>query len=981
MKLIKVEAHGFKSFADPISLNFDGGVAGVVGPNGSGKSNINDAIKWVLGEQSSRELRGDSMEDVIFAGSKTTPAMNKAEVTLTFDNRAKTSSFDTDFVTITRVIKRGKGSEYLINGLPSRQRDIKSLAMETGIGKSSLAIISQGTVSDIAEATDEERKYIFEEAAGVSKYKHNKKESEKKLEKTEEGIEKIEIVIFELEKQLNPLRKKAEKASIYLEKSAQLKDVEIALLAYQIEQYTEKVSSLSKEIEGVEEARSDYNTRIDEIDSQIKAHNTLKSELKSRISELRHARDILKDKIKQYEIAEAQNKERQKLITQGLIQVSSSEQISSFIQRLEELKARINHDRSEEEKYKKILEAASNEETTLSTKINDLESQKKVEAQKVASIQARLDVYKEQKESGANLFKGTKTVLSNKHHFKGVRNIVSELIKVENTYAQAIETILGAALQHVVVDSSETAVNVVNFLKRNNGGRATFIPLNTIQPKFIREDHLIAIQSQKGVVGIASDLVQMEPKLDILKKYLLGNVIVAETIDFANSVAKVMDNRYMVVSLDGDVVRPGGVIVGGESAKGNNSLLNADDKIKELENLLPQIKLSMSEKTEAINKLLSDRSVQSEYKFKTSNKLSEIRQTINQNQNEYNETKQRLSSITNEEIKIKESLSQAEANMQLVKSKLSEIEIEHEAKSAAYEQLESDINTLRIKVDGLRYSLKELEKNFGTNIAENARLKMLLEQAQDRIVHHYKITFEHAKENYKLELPLDQAIDFVDNLKAEIEELGNVDIDSIELFKEVEDKYNNYTRDRDELVEAKRIIVSAIAEMDKIIVTRLTQIVHDVNEEFNNVFTTMFGGGSAHIEFTDKSDILESGISISAQPPGKSVKNLKLFSGGEKSLIAISLLFGILKARPLPLCILDEVEAALDEANVVRYAEYLQALKEKTQFLVITHRHGTMSRVDQLFGATMQKRGVTSFFTLELAQAKELVEDTQQEVQ
>ncbi|EFF41284.1 AAA family ATPase [Mycoplasmopsis alligatoris] len=975
MKLIKIEAHGFKSFADPVTLHFDGGVTGIVGPNGSGKSNINDAIKWVLGEQSSKELRGDNMADVIFAGSKTTKSLDRAEVTLTFDNREGSSSHPSEIITISRVLERGKGAnQYYINGELCRHKDIKAIAMETGIGKSSLAIISQGTVADIAESTDEQRRGIFEEAAGVSKYKFRKLDATRKLEKTTESLEKVDVLVAELEKQLVPLRKQADKAKEYLKKTEQLKDIEIAVLAHDIELYEGQYRQLTRELEGVEETKNDYTEKIEKVESKLNKSILQRDGLQKEISALMGKSKGINERLKDLEILANKENQRQELIARGEIKVSSAEQIQSLKKILEELGHKINYFIEEEKNTKQKSTDFNNQINELNNKVNELTIQINDKKHKKIKLETKLQIMVDQKESKSNLFKGTKTILENKSLFKGLHGIVGDLIKVNPEYVAAIETVLANATQHIVVENPEVAVKAVNFLKSNNSGRATFIPLKSIQPKSVRDDHMLVIQSHPGYVGIASELIDVEPKYEVLNKFLLGNIIVVEDIETANKVANILDKKYMVVTKDGDIIRVGGVIVGGSKERSQN-IIGLDEQIKEIKNLIPGFNALIKSQEDNIQDLKTKRANLYQYNAEIQKDISIIIEKRVNAQNQFTEYKNQLSSLSTEKFELDSSISRNVENIEILESQFRSISADLRAKNEIFDSLNIEINGLNISKNDLEKNLRDLNSSFAKKIASQERAKIYFEQNKERLITHYKMTVENAKNDYRLSISIEEAREFVETTREEISSLGTVNIESIEQLLEVEERYNNFVTNREELYQAKETILNAIAEMDKIIITRLTTIVNDVNTEFDNVFRAMFGGGSARIDFVDPKNILESGISIEAQPPGKSIKNLKLFSGGEKSLIAISLLFGILKARPLPLCILDEVEAALDEANVVRFAEYLQALKEKTQFVVITHRHGTMSRMDNLFGATMQKRGVTSFFSLQLSEAKKMVDE------
>ncbi|WP_338822414.1 AAA family ATPase [Mycoplasmopsis felifaucium] len=984
MKLVKVEAHGFKSFADPITLKFNGGVAGIVGPNGSGKSNINDAIKWVLGERSAKELRGDSMDDVIFAGSKTAKPLDKAIVTLTFDNKDGSSNIPHETITISRVLERGNGNnQYYLNGELCRQKDIKDIAMESGIGKSSLAIISQGTVSDIAEATAEDRKAIFEEAAGVSKYKFRKKEALAKLAKTQEGLDQIHLVIAEIERKLVPLRKQSEKAKIFIAKSEELKSIEVGLLVDRIKENSSIFESLSKELEGVSETETDLKRRIAEAENQIAQNTSFKAKDEVEVQKLSAELSELRERLNNLDVHAEAVRERNRLIAEGKLNASKEERIKSFQELMTQASRKIKLFDNEILVKRASLAKHKEELNQLENEIGSLNIQANKKKGELYKVEIGISTLKEQMENNSMLFKGTKTILENKAFFgRALKGTVAELIKVEPKYTAAIEAVLSNALQHLVVDKSETAVKAVNFLKDNNGGRATFIPLASIQPKSVRDDHVLAVQGSLGFVGIASDLISAEPIYQILLKFLLGNVIVASDIDSANKISTILDRRYMIVTLDGDTIRPGGVIMGGTKSTAQ-TLLNLDDKLNELQKLVPSLEASIKVFEAKSYEIQNARKNTIEYINQISQQLNML---INQRTNEQkvlDELTMSAQSVAKESIEqavLNSDLNLNESDYETLLSRKNSLEIEVKAKSERIAALAMDINAAQILKNDYDSTLRQLMSSFSSKLLQKQKAQMLAEQSRERLASHYKLTVEAAEQQgYKLELAKDQAEEIVRELRDEIDKLGNVNLEALEQLVEEEKRYNEYAEGEKELSQAKETLENAISNMDKIITTRLTSIIHDVNDEFNNVFKTMFGGGSARLFFSDPKNILDSGVEIEATPPGKNIKNLKLFSGGEKSLIAISLLFGILKARPLPLCILDEVEAALDEANVVRYAEYLQQLKEKTQFLVITHRHGTMSRVDSLFGATMQNRGVTTFFSIELSDAKKLVADEQKD--
>ncbi|UUM19776.1 MULTISPECIES: AAA family ATPase [unclassified Mycoplasma] len=981
MKLIKIEAHGFKSFADPIILRFDGGIAGIVGPNGSGKSNINDAIKWVLGEQSAKELRGDEMKDVIFAGSKTTKPLDKATVTLTFENKDNLTSYEEDIISITRSLDRNKSlNEYFINGKLARHKDIKAIAMETGIGKSSLAIISQGTVSDIAQASDEQRRGIFEEAAGVSKYKFRKTESLRKLEKTDESLRVIQAHISELERQLVPLRKQAEKALIYKEKSNQLQNVEIAYLAQEIVRLDQYVSELNKELEGVEETKNDYKVKIEEYNTKITQRKVQQGELNKKISELSAKKNSTETRLNELKIIYNNETAHRNLIASGQVKANLHEKKEALQQAYLEEKQMLEHLIESQNEVQAKKEHTHQKLVQVNVEINELQTKINNLSRKKHEIETQIKILNAKKQSRSNLYKGVKTILDNAHNFKGLKGIVGDLIKVDREYASAIEAILASNIQHVVVDTSETAVKAIEFLKANNGGRASFIPLNSIKEKHIRDDYSLVVRNQLGFIGIASELVNVDEKYSVLNKFLLGNAIIVDNIQSANKISKIVEKKYLVVTKDGDIVRVGGIMSGGTKQE-SDDILGLEDKIFELQKLIPGIN-SLEQKNFNNLEQLKNQSINLQnYVTSYSNELSATAISIQHAQAKLDKIQSDFSLIGTDVTQINgEVINTTVERINQLDKELKNYLFELSANLQQKHKIDSEIEQLNELRNEANKLFSQLTQSFSNKLYSVEKSQDQLAQNRVRLSGFYNLTLENAIANYKLEIPTEKARELIDELRKEISALGNVNLDSIAQLEEVESKYDIYVSNRDELEEAKETVLNAIAELDKIIITRLTNIVNDVNVEFENVFRSMFGGGSAQVKFVDPNNVLESGISIYAQPPGKSVKNLKLFSGGEKSLIAISLLFAILKARPLPLCILDEVEAALDESNVVRYANYLQELKKQTQFIVITHRHGTMSRVDHLFGATMQNRGVTSFFSVKLSEAEKLIEQNKEQI-
>ncbi|BAP39385.1 AAA family ATPase [Metamycoplasma canadense] len=973
MKLIQVEAHGFKSFADKVTLKFDGGVVAIIGPNGSGKSNINDAIRWVLGETSSKVLRGDNMEDVIFAGSKTEKEMNRAEVILTFDNRDRAVDIPHDFFTISRVLNRGKGAnEYYINGEIAKQKDIKEIAMQSGISKSSLAIIGQGTISDIAEATPERRREIFEEASGTSMYRSRKAEADRKLIRTQEALEQIAIVVQELEKQIKPLQKQAEKAKIFKLKSEQLKEVEVSLLVHDFMAYSDSLEKLESDSIIYYQKKENLEIKIKMYKDISDKKSELMVSLDKSVSSLTKKIDEMTEEINNLEIRSAKEEKHREMLINSTIEVNNEQRKQALKEELNNLNTKIFHTKKFITEQKEKIQTLEQEISRISAQKSQIKRELELDNEELQKINTKINYIQELKQSKSNLQKGTKNIVENAHLFKGYKALVSEVISVDSKYSLAIETILANAMQHVVVDNSNTAVKAIEFLKNNKGGRATFIPLASINPKYVLEQHVVVAQTQKGFLGIASELVSTNKEFNILKRFLLGNILVVDNIENANKISLLLEKRYMVVTLDGDIIRVGGVLSGGQK-NDNVSFLAVDEQVAKLEQLKPTIVEKINRKSnqfhnlenqyEELSSLFSNLSLDS--------KKQEI--TLNEITSRFDELRIEYQNISKEEINEFQNVDITSQIQKLVLERGDLLAIrtsQNELLQAAKKEFSiANANHTEANVE-----LNNLISKNSLKIAEKAKAESTIKYAKERLSEQYNMLFETAREFYNPDIDFNVARKLVSDLKNDIKELGHINIESIEQLQEVENRFNEVKTQEKDIIDAKETIEEVIREMDKIIIERITNTVELANQEFKYVFSKMFGGGMAEIRYTDPDNLLDSGIDVMAQPPGKSIKNLKLFSGGEKALIAISLLFSLLKAKPLPLCILDEVEAALDEANVIRFAEFLQSLKLNTQFIVITHRQGTMERVDKLYGATMQKRGVTTFFSVNLTEAKKLID-------
>jgi chromosome segregation protein len=738
------------------------------------------------------------------------------------------------------------------------------------------------------------------------------------------------------------------------------------------------LDELRAELIGVQETKEDLESRIKDQEISVEQNVDYKTNLEKEIRELNTDLEKINENLYNLEVRFKNEEQKRELIISGQIQVADAEKITVMKSQLEIYSSEIKHFETWGESSIKNVRSKKEEVNDIELNIATLRLKSNTMKTNLLKVKTKIDVLVDHKENKTNLFKGTKTIIDNKSLFKGMQGTVSDLINVPDQYSSAIESILQNALQHIVVDTSETAVKMIEFLKSNNGGRATFIPLSSIAKKEVRSDYLLKINNQSGFIGVASELVNFDDKYSQLIKFLLGNTIIVEDVQSANKISHLVDKRYLIASLDGDLIRVGGIITGGTKINSSN-LLGIEDQIRQLKEIIPGLTHGIDVANVEITKLENT-------KEEKQSLINELTIEIVKNNEKHENVKQQFLDLKVDfETQSKksfdvDSLKSVDSSLSQFKSNKSIIQATLRSKREKLELIEVTITRATLSKQELEKSLRLIISNSSEKMTEKTKAEFYVQEATKRLSEHYHLTFESARENFILSLELNEARKKVSELKTEIDELGSVNVEAINLYVEVKERHDEIYGSQQELSEAKSIILQAISEMDKIIISRITNTLELVNKEFNIVFQKMFGGGEARIFLVDPHDVLESGVEIQAQPPGKSIKNLKLFSGGEKALIAISLLFAIIKAKPLPLCILDEVEAALDESNVVRYAEFLQSLKVDTQFIVITHRHGTMSRVDDLFGATMQKRGVTTFFSIELSKAKELVENTQEEM-
>lgn len=1184
MYLKKIEIAGFKSFADRTVIDFDQGLTAIVGPNGSGKSNITEAIRWVLGEQSAKNLRGGKMPDVIFAGSDARKSLNRAEVTVVLDNAERHLPLEFNEVSITRRFNRNGDSDFYINKQRCRLKDITELFMDSGLGKESFSIISQGKVEAIFNSKPEDRRGIFEEAAGVLKYKQRKKQAEQKLFETEDNLNRVQDIVYELENQLVPLRTQSEDARRFLQFREELTEIEVGVyvvemdrlkekwteqsaiaadLTQSIDQLSESIQINEHRVKELREQRQQLDELIDQTQRQLLhvtesyeqaegQKNVLAERSKhaeTTISEHRRTKEALVDKEKkvqvEYENFINEKKQKESLLVETnkqlrqleqelvLYQKPVKEQLEEYraeyvdlMQQQANLRNELKHlereyqqETQKNQKDMQRYEQLINEQQELAEKKEELvqcvaDTSEKTEylRRSYVSMKQQMDEKKDQlskqekqmfdamgilqqakarqkslqelQESYAGFYQGVRSILQVRKQFSGIKGAVAELIHVPKEYAIGIETALGSASQNVVVEDEKTARECITHLKQHRLGRATFMPLSTMKPKYLPEAVRRTIEKVPGFIGVASELVSFDQEIEVIVQNILGMTVIARDLQSANQLAKAAQYKYRIVSLEGDVMNPGGAMTGGASKKGNQGNLftqaneldeltekiqKMDERLKEAEQqvrVLKQELLRLEHELEEI-RLAGEQSRLDEQEWKNQQELleSQVKQAFKEQKvfeydakelqeflSQYEKDKTRWNEALATLEKRKEELDQAmsqvdqlekeneqkretlqqeiqriQANSAVVQEQVRHLEQQSQEKAQQLEetireikQLEEQIaffhtnqfehtetqesvqekmERLQSEKEHLQTQLSEskanrvqiqeaiavldqelldcnkehqvlLNKKSAVEVDKN-RLEMGLDSRLQYLQEEYQLTYEAGKEHYPLALELSLAKEKVKQIKAEMQMIGPVNLNAIEQFEQVNERYSFLVEQRDDLLAAKESLFETMNEMDEVVKERFLEVFEAIRDQFVKVFPAMFGGGHAELRLTDPQHLLETGIEIIAQPPGKKLQNLSLLSGGERALTAIALLFSIIQVRPVPFCILDEVEAALDEANVARFGHYLSKFEKKTQFIVITHRKGTMEAADVLYGVTMQESGVSKMVSVRLEEVNE----------
>lgn len=973
MFLKRIELQGFKSFADKTVIQFDQDITGIVGPNGCGKSNVNDAIRWVLGEQSVKSLRsGTNMSDIIFSGSEYRKPVNMARVTLVFDNSTRVFDSDFDEIEITRQILRANNeASYFINKTPCRLKDINDLVMDTGLGKDSLSIITQGNISSFADAKPEDRRSLFEEAAGVAKYKKRKKVSLSKLEQTKENLDRLQDILDELERQIGPLEKQAKKAEKYISLREKLSKIEISVLVEDIDQYNEKINQINKELFDIQAMHTSENaellkqeTRLENIRKEMYALDKQINELQGKYTKAMEEnyqlerRKIEQDEKRKYMLKVADKKARQKEI-QAMLEEARFEYQDRH-QRLMQTQQDLNNRR--------------NIVNDLKTKISKARYESDQANNILTQLQNRRQVLENMMKQPFAHQQGVRSVMQAKNSLSGVYGVVSELLIAHTDKALAVNAALGGSIYQIITKNEADARNAISFLKRNRSGRATFLPLSVCRPRKMNEQVITIASTSPGFLGFASECVDCKEIFDPVKERLLGNVIVVDTLQNANETAKRLRYAYKIVTLDGDIVHTGGSMTGGVTKNQSTPVTMR----QELDTINSKIE---GQKIKA-NSCLNETDILTQKLQKENDAIVTLQIELAKLENIYATKKAKYDSILAEYqelgVDIEENAELAQDDLVVQMSKmhavLDSLSLEIQSlrqsrfdKGNDAEQLENQIRLVRREMNSKQSQIHNYEM-------EIVKVKTQLENALNRLSTDYEMTYEYAltkKEDVEIESAKEEVI----QLRQAISRLGNVNLDAPNEYKEVKERFDFMTSQKEDLEKASQQILAAIDEMDQTMISQFTEMFNKINAELDGVFKAMFGGGRASLSMVDPDDVLNTGIDIDVQPPGKMVKNIQTFSGGEKALIAISVLFAILKARTMPLCIFDEVEAALDQANVERFARYLSHYRGQSQFIAVTHRPGTMEQCDTLYGVTMQKDGVSKVLKVQLKDAVHIAKE------
>lgn len=1179
MYLKSIEVHGFKSFANKINFQFHNGITGIVGPNGSGKSNVADAVRWVLGEQRIKQLRGASMQDVIFSGTELRKPLSYAYVAITLDNADHQLAIDYDEVTVSRRIYRSGESEYMINGTLCRLKDVNELFYDTGIGKEGYSIIGQGQIDKILSGKPEERRELFDEAAGIVKFKRRKNTAQKKLEDEKQNLVRVKDILSELEKQVGPLERQSEKAKVYLKKKEELKtlDVNVFLMENQrvkeqlqqaeekygiasqdLEQTSGQYENIKAEYEQIQEALESLEKSIEEARSNLADTSVMRGKLEGEINVLReqinsarsnegHLQNRLESVQKEVDAKEADKAgilTEKKEIDDEVARIvaardearqlleavqSKIEELNSHIEtgkntiiqtlndratikskigrydtmmeqiniRKAELNSRLLRAKSDEEEQEGIIGNLESQFEAVNTEIIALNEKQQVLEERNSAIRDELSekdqklrdtqvLYHQRKsklEALSNLterYEGyggsVKRVMEKKEQEKGIIGVVADIIKVDPKYETAIETALGGNIQNIVTDNEETAKKMITYLKKNKGGRATFLPLTSItRPQEFKNEEAL---KEKGVIGMADRLVHTDQKYNSVAKAMLGRIMVVDHVDNAVKIARKYNYGIRMVTLEGELLVPGGAISGGTFKNSSNLLgrrremeelgISVKETLAEIDGILEHIEQIKEERArvrmdlEEVKSTLQDKFLEQNTArmnvMQAQQRKKETKEGCNALRSEEKEIESQIQEITGckesilQELQISEEVEKkAELQVRQFQTELESKREEESERTARVSEWDMEVEKMLQKqefhqlnvdrIDGeiLRYTKELTEIREGmeaakTGIAEKENNILEIEKTilnshsvqgdtqqklNDEIARREELSTRQKnffqtreelaermsaldKEVYRLNVQKEKLEDSISSyinymwdeyeitlsdaallrdeemtdltamkrdiaaIKDAIKKLGDVNVNAIEDYKNLMERYEFLKTQHDDLVTAEQTLLGIIEELDRAMRSQFTEKFREICAEFDKVFKELFGGGKGTLELMEEEDILEAGIRIIAQPPGKKLQNMMQLSGGEKALTAIALLFAIQNLKPSPFCLLDEIEAALDESNVGRFAKYLNKLTKHTQFIVITHRRGTMEQADRLYGITMQEKGVSTLVSVNL---------------
>ena len=984
MYLKEIVTTGFKSFADKLDIKLDDKITCIVGPNGSGKSNVVDAVRWVLGEQSVKSLRGEgSMSDVIFSGSKSRNPLNVASVELVFDNTDHYINVPYTEISIKRKVYRTGENEYYLNGEKCRLKDVTNLLLDTGMGKESFNIISQGEVEKILSNSPSDRRVIFEEAAGILKYKRRKEEALRKLDRTHNNLDRVNDIITELELQVGPLKEQSEKATEYLENKKGLDNYEVALLAYDIENYNQQLEqakqkkekidkeivTLSNESSSADISALEDNTKLEKLEQERTSLNNNLLKVTEEVEKINGEKNLLKERSKT-------NKEEEVLKETIRTTLEKKGQMEKNISLLTEEINSINQDKkSKEEKYAELEKQIS----TAKNKRNYLMSNYSKMDQDLISLGHKISSLRMEIEQSSDLPNSVRSVLKDTF-LQGIHNTIGNIITTEDTYLRALNVAISSNKNFVITSDEESAKKAINYLKDNHLGRATFFPLTVIKPRFVDSETLNQIRNNSDFIAVLSDLLTYNKKYQNIIENQFGTTIISKDLDSANRLSKLIRNRYKIITLDGDVINVGGSMTGGSLNKTKSvittkqELKYQEEKEHTLKNEIVSLKNELSEINNVISKLEEENYLKEKEKISISELLNSKNIDLSRVKQEYESVKkewENLEAISNNSVSEKE--------QELIK-------LFHE-KSSLKEQLQLKLKNITKEIDELKVKIEETQATYKLknstlrNLEKSSReleisinrLDVKIDNMLNILSEDYELTFERAKNDYSLDIEPEEARVKVNTYRNNIKRIGMVNLGAIEEYERVNTRYSFLTNQREDLYKAESTLLEIMNEMDEVMEEEFKNTFMAIQIEFQKVFKELFNGGQASLKLTDPSNMLTTGVEIVASPPGKKLTTISLLSGGEKTLTAISLLFAILNVRSVPFCLFDEVEAALDEANVAGFGTYLNHYRDKTQFLIITHKKKTMEYANTLYGITMQESGVSKLVSVKLEDHMEVV--------